>query len=109
MNEIFDFIDNNEKGIMKVIGFDNEKEYNVLLKKLFDLKKEKILYFLKIEYPFPLMKTHPPIVFTLYGVKTLEVGVSARVTLNSHSINRLTPCFPRFVLYYRVTRDSVHL
>jgi uncharacterized protein YebE (UPF0316 family) len=30
-----------------------------------------------------MMKTHPPIVFTLYGVKTLEVGVSARVTYQS--------------------------
>ena len=55
------------------------------------------------------MKTHATYHFCLYRTKMLEVGVSARVTLNSHSINRLTPCFPRFVLYYKFTRDFAYL
>ena len=50
------------------------------------------------------MLTHPPFCRS----KTLEVGVSARVTLNSHSINRLTPCFPRFDIEYEFVKVEGH-
>lgn len=89
MNEIFDFIDNNEKGIMKVIGFDNEKEYNVLLKKLFDLKKEKNIIFFEDRIPFPSNREVISIIqnaankMNLNIIEKEEINLVTNIELNS--------------------------
>lgn len=53
MNRIFDFLNSNSKGIMKVIGANSEEEYNYILRKIYNEVDETSSVIFKNGIPFP--------------------------------------------------------